>query len=696
MWNELPPEKKWQKDVVLATLQNFHLYLPTSMKEEVWNDNAPDSIRNDRDVIMRRLETDGFQRHFVALYSTNQAEFRLPDELLSDKEVVVATMHHYPEILIQNVLPENMLDDCDVFLAYVRSDRLKHPHRAGAGCNQMFGLTDLVPKFSERIRSDKTLLVEAAARHCHVWDCFSPNLVDSCSFAMDLFSTYSLSSDPLLPADALTHFSKSVCFNKYVVLEAVEKNGLNMQHASESLRGSEEIILAACKRNPKAVEYCTAGVTRRNLFAKRGFIMSIFDRLPAYEAIPSLYPLLSSTLQNDWDVIAAAKNANSLAAADLPFSLTLDTSFWMWIVGKAPSFWYDLPNEFKDDPAWVKAIGFFRSKAMVQDVFDRFPLLAADRGMWHTLLLQFERPEIRLALEEFYYEYPELVRDLAPIHIRLDRELMLGACAIHRGVLELLAPGFQEDLEFLQAIQTNFPMFLLEEMTHAAQRRYPALTVKAIGWYEDVIEADDIAPELWENLDIVEAYWEHGYLGEFHTQFPETLKDNKRVGLLVAQYCPLALESATSEALRGDKVFMTQVISIDTRLLEKACGSLCRNFDLNVLAFGIEEEHDFPFPQHRGLAPRMLEDDQDGSRLKFLRNVLSEAQEKIVRFEGFAQVFLYGFLDEHSPIFVLSNRKETSMGLKKMIYEFVGVPLVAEYPLLRRAVKSIRASLLDN
>jgi hypothetical protein len=59
-------------------------------------------------------------------------------------------------------------------------------------------------------------------------------------------------------------------------------------------------------------------------------------------------------------------------------------------------------------------------------------------------------------------------------------------------------------------------------------------------------------------------------------------------------------------------------------------------------------------------------------------------------------VFLYGFLDEHSPIFVLSNRKETSMGLKKMIYEFVGVPLVAEYPLLRRAVKSIRASLLDN
>jgi hypothetical protein len=443
------------------------------------------------------------------------------------------------------------------------------------------------------------------------------------------------------------------------------------------------------------VEYCTAGVTRRNLFAKKGFIMSIFDRLPADEAIPSLYPLLSSALQNDWEVIAEAKNANSLAAADLRPSLTLDTNFWLWIVDKAPSFWYDLPSEFKDDPSWVSAIGFFESKAMVQDVFDRFPHLAEDRGMWHTLLLQFSRPTLLFQFEEFYFDFPELVRDLAPIHIRLDRELMLEACAIHHGVLELLAPGFQEDLEFLLAIQTNSPMHLLMTMTHAAQRRHPALTVKAIGWYEDVIEADDIAPELWENLDIVKAYWKHGHLGEFHTQFSETLKENKRVGLLVAQ-CPLALESATSEALRSDKFFMTQVIRIDIHLLEKACGSLCRNFELNILAFGIEEEHNFPFPQSIGLAQRMLQDDQDGSELKFLRNVLSEAQEKIIRFEGFAQVFLYGFLDEHSPLFVLSNDKETSMGLMKMIYEFVGVPLVAEYPLLRQAVKSIRASLLED
>ena len=159
------------------------------------------------------------------------------------------------------------------------------------------------------------------------------------------------------------------------------------------------------------------------------WLVQLRDHLPREvvhvlgHALVALHPrnLQTGKHRGSSALIAAAKNANSLAAADLPFSLTLDTSFWMWIVGKAPSFWYDLPNEFKDDPAWVKAIGFFRSKAMVQDVFDRFPLLAADRGMWHTLLLQFERPEIRLALEEFYYEYPELVRDLAPIHTAPNR-----------------------------------------------------------------------------------------------------------------------------------------------------------------------------------------------------------------------------------------------------------------------------------
>jgi len=178
------------------------------------------------------------------------------------------------------------------------------------------------------------------------------------------------------------------------------------------------------------MHYCASGPTRDRLFGDKAFMLDLFGAVPelTYKPIirenyhPEWYRWLSPELKMDLDIIAAAKNAGCANASDLPLSLIANREFWIHIIGKAKMFWYDLPEEFRNDSSFVRVMDFFADREMVEDVFEQFPLLSQNRDIWLTMIMgQSCFPN------DLYDVLPELIRN-APRSIRLNRDLMLHAC----------------------------------------------------------------------------------------------------------------------------------------------------------------------------------------------------------------------------------------------------------------------------
>lgn len=129
-WNELNGENKWKKENVLAVFLSGKV--PREMAEFI-NDHAPESIRNDRDVLFARLAREALTPFYsnnqpicsIASLVNRESPFRVPQQFLTDNEVMIAAIHRYPEILEHTALPFEILDDSEVFRAFLTSDRIE-------------------------------------------------------------------------------------------------------------------------------------------------------------------------------------------------------------------------------------------------------------------------------------------------------------------------------------------------------------------------------------------------------------------------------------------------------------------------------------------------------------------------------------------------------------------------------------------
>lgn len=284
----------------------------------------------------------------------------------------MATLKQYPKILEQDVLVKALLDDPDVFLAFMHSDKLvAHLH---------FGL---LSKFSNGIRGDATLMLQAA-KHLNattVLARFSNTLAGNCTFAQKLANALheQAQSASTRPKDRmLKRFTESVCSNKQIVLRLVQTNGRCLQDADPSLKCDLGIIRAACDNNASALVFA-ASKTQRQLGKDLNFVMDIFNRWPKYaQGDPKLYGQLPKTLKLDRNVIVAAHKDGNLSFGDLPAELSRDPEFWLDVIKRDSSIWLALPENYKSDPSFVRAIECFCDDGLVAEVFGRFPFLAND------------------------------------------------------------------------------------------------------------------------------------------------------------------------------------------------------------------------------------------------------------------------------------------------------------------------------
>ena len=421
-WKGLTEENKWKKANVLAVLvcsDSKKEGLPRELNEYSWRngDTVPAALHEDRDILLARLANKEFQSNYDStMYYPRHATpiFRLPRQFHGDKEVAIATVKKYPEILKQDVLSGELLDDEELFFAYLHSDRLKFPTRVGAGCDgDIFGT--LLSKFSDGIRGNAALMLEAA-KHIKknaILDHFSERLAGDCIFAKELVALL----DGTPKDDALTRFADPVRANREIVLALVQKNGRCLQDASQELKCDDEILRAACKDNASALLFADPDSRAWCQLGKdKEFLMDVFSRWPCkLPGEPQLYRMVSAPLKLDQDIVVAAHKKGNLSFADLPEELTGDRGFWTDVIKRDSSIWRELPDGFEGDPAFARVINRFCDTALVEDVFTRFPFLLNDRSLWFVVIASFEDEKLSSAIEAH-----------APEQIRSDKASTIG------------------------------------------------------------------------------------------------------------------------------------------------------------------------------------------------------------------------------------------------------------------------------
>lgn len=694
-WNALSKERKWQKANVLAVLCcDKDEKLPEQLREPHWssdvalNRNAvPEALRQDRDVLLARLARKDFSADYASWWPRPRV-FHLPPQFHGDKLVVLATLKQYPRILEQDVLTEALLDDRDVFLAFLNSKKLKANY---------FGL---LSKFSARIRGNASLMLQAAKQlnAIVVLDRFPERLAGNCNFARKLVDALQQAqSTSARPNEhALGRFNESVRSQKQIVLGMVQMNGRCLQDADSSLKRDLQVVRAACENNASALVFA-ASSCQRKLGKDKDFIMDIFSRWPAgTPGEQSLYKQLAKTLKHDRDVIVAAHKDGNLSFEDLPAELKGDPEFWLDVIKRDSSIWRALPESFETDSSFARVIDCFCDDELVAEVFARFPFLANSRDMWLPIISSRDC----LALHH-------VIETHAPEQIRRDKDLMVFACEKEHWVISSLSEELQTDRAVVEASVRGGGYMALHAIPHSTQCLYPDLVIEALGnckdddAWDEFMDSDGsvLADSLWANVEVAGAWFTNG--GPAHSRLPDSTKNDADFGLALASaiagdpwpdydylvYRTEQFRDNTSVELRKNEDFMMQAVAINGLLFFEAVGSLRRDVDLAIVAYGGNEDLlNFQFEER----------DYDATyndEIRFLKRVRKVARSKVKNHQGFVEGFLPG-MSSHAgnncQLPMLVKGPETTLAFKKLIAEFVGfIPRGQSLERHRRAVANL-------
>lgn len=288
-----------------------------------------------------------------------------------------------------------------------------------------------------------------------------------------------------------------------------------------------------------------------------------------------------------------------------------------------------------------------------------------------------------------------MVRDHAPTELRCDAALMLQMCRVDRQCLPFVASGIGRNREFLQELLAYNP-WALGYVSHDAQRLYPDLVVATLGplfrrrvkWDAVRQIAKRIAPELWEDRDVVLQWFRSGFPFLYGFDPFRKLEKDPEIFLLVAKHSPWALYTfvRASPTLRGNKEFMMQVVKYEASLLSSAPILLQQDFDLALIAFAAEDRHTVEAYLNTQTYYFTEQPCNPTDRRRFAWQLHGQVQNRLKVHETFCSTLLCGMLcSSGSALTALDQGTETSLAYKKTIAAFLDVPTGNKLRLLRRA-----------
>lgn len=478
-WLKLTEDEKWHKDVVVAMISHYdYRYLPLQYREESWcgnNDNweVPSKLLEDRDVVLARLRCPDFLRYYTTTHESMDTDrrlilptFTINEGFLGDKEVLVAAIHQYPEVLLLQCdqISENLLNDDEVFQAYLNSMRWGKDLHGNKDDGLTFALPRIFEKFSDRIRSNTTFVLQAADKGAFVLSFASTGFViNAVDDALALLLTKGTDKTALIcdthrrngksafPEDAFArHFSKELRSHPDVVLQAVKRNGLCLKYAANPLHWNENIIKAACEDNPVALVLSRESPARTKLCGQKQFMLNIFQGLWCWDSrnkvrYPELYQWLSAELKVDRDIIEAAAQVGCLDTDDIPEEQRTSKSLWLYLLSQHGYLFHILPQEMETDIELVMAIREHQDFDFVANIFQRLPHLQDDRDFWMNMI------NPRTQCDCFASnDLGDVLEHLAPDWVLHDKELMLRAVELDPWTTEKMPPIMTDDRDLVE------------------------------------------------------------------------------------------------------------------------------------------------------------------------------------------------------------------------------------------------------
>jgi len=407
---------------------------------------------------------------------------------------------------------------------------------------------------------------------------------------------------------------------------------------------------------------------------------------------------LPSEWKKDRDVAIEALAGGKTTMGDLPVELRDDRDFAIAAANRNLAVWRSLPPILKDDIAFARSITIYTDLNILDDIFEKFPILANERNTWLAILSVDQH---KYALHELW----DTIADYAPQVILSDRELMMRACMLDSSILySYVNDSLSRNGDFLREILTMDP----EALWHIpveSQAMFPELLVEFLPNALHTIAEDrtvsyqsslarQMIPELWQNRAFVRAWFQGG--GPFLDSGPmESLKGDREVFLWVAANFPKDDPSGlvrsfeyASPALRSDKGFMLQAIEHNPNIYHACPDQLLADFDVFLTAFG----------GTAGKYPAITE--ESWMRLRgVIRQCGLRVEEELVKQETFVKTLLCGISLHHpnttptTALALLNQGEATALSYKRLIAEYLDVPTGKRLQMLRQASRNLACAL---
>jgi hypothetical protein len=522
-------------------------------------------------------------------------------------------------------------------------------------------------------------------------------LRNSKAFALYVICAFSSA----LPANAIRAFSKRLQNDADICREAVTANGQCLQYVPFHFRRDATICQAALESDPRALVSCHIPKWKRDVAR----VQSCFERLRATDgngyikatstafayACPTqvsyrrLFKELPAKLRENLDICFGALCSGSIAVADLPRCVQTSTEFWPRVLFVCPHAWYQMPPETARTAQLARSLGSIQTIDMAEEIFEAMPELCLERDFWLKIV---QSPSFGESYDEFL--------EIAPEFVWLDKEIMVLAASKTHEVLELLQEyPLSEDRDVVVAgLGTSPPPEALYELSGWVQVMYPDLVALAIRncdtdsiW--DVY--DSIEEPLWHEEQVVHAWLARG--GDYlHEEFlPETEYDEQAF-LLIAEHNPEDFWYAANE-LCTDKGYLSRVLNVNPLLFrDLPTPQLAHDYDLALVALG--GSFSSTTPTHSSNSAEVERkrrnlvgwyDINDGDDFVFWTEFAVWVHDQVLMQESFVSLILGGIMSSTCHLSVLNQGYETSLVYKKLLAEFVGVPMGQRLAVFRKA-----------
>lgn len=670
-WRSLSPRDRMDKNFILASMESKEL---PAILDDFPSSNLPPSIRMDKDILLARVARHDFQGKYF------DDRFFVPPKLRGDKQVMMAIISKHCSAV--ECMSNNLRNDHEIFQTAL-SSKSTLP-------------TYVLQHFSERIRSDRSLMLQLCAHRNGIssLNFVSSNLRNDKQFMLEAIkvsnsdhtknndgntrstkdpkrcssqeSNFCESSDIF---QILRYASQRLQDDYEVVLAAVKKRGLNLKYASYNLRRDFTIAITAIEENGGAFRYCLPGEVKDRLLSDRNLVL---NRIIKNASNHTILRTCLDRYKTDREILLEAL-AFGIDWSLVPWNLQDSREFIKNAVIRNPRLYLNLPEALRKDFEIASTVikGDKVDDSVLLEATEQCPKLLCDREAMLTIARCWWTDVLHETLQ------------FSPMTIRGDKTIMLEAIKNDPSVFEFCAEELSIDLDIVLLTVKLCPS-LLYLIPESFQLENPDVVICAIescdrndSWslYEDVCE------EIWSNRNVAIS-WLSKFGDWLHDDFPEEFEADEEMCLTSVKQNWADFEKISGE-LKYNKEFMLKVVAVDARVirsLEDTGNQLRYDDDLTLQAFSKDI--------------RAIQFYSGGDDFEYMVSFTERLRKRIGEYDTFNEVVLTNILrpaqtNHNCCLSLLNQGSDAVKYYSRLIASYLGLPDKGEICILQAASKNL-------